>query len=562
MFKLLKKIIKKIIRICKIIIREIIGPKAPKEKLPAPELDNNKKLINTHQGECFVLGNGPSLKRIDLEKLRDKFVITCNMFIKVSGYEKVCPNAHVVVDNVFFGKRPDCSIEKKELDEMWEKICGMKVPIFVPLSVKDFIIENGIDKKADIYYLDIIRSHLPDRRGTPLKVDITKKINSYTNVVQFAIVVAINMGFTKINLLGCDGTVIYGYLNAAADNQNIETHGYDNDSYSKKLYLNKVQKNKLAENLYWEFFSYLGFERLNELCKKREIQLLNLTDKTLIDGVPKANGSAFYIKHELASELAENKRFVDSHKGEECFILGNGPSLKRVDLEKLRDKFVITCNMFIKVNGYEKVCSNAHVVVDNFFFGKRQDCIANISELKGIWEKICDMNTPVFVPLSVKDFIVENGIDKKADIYYLDVIRNHLPDRRGTPLKVDMTKAVNSYTNVVQFAIMIAMNMGFTKINLLGCDGTSIYGFLDVVKGNQKTQTHAYDDNTGVKAIYSNMINKNKLSDALYWQSFSYLGFERLYELCKQRGIQLINLTDETLVDGVPRGDGSKFYLG
>ena len=295
--RFIKKLIKKRPNSCS---KQISVPKSSsteKQKQVitfAPELTKNMRFVDSHKGEeCFILGNGPSLKRVDLEKLQDKFVITCNMFTKVNDYKKARSNIHIVVDNIFFEKYDEYSIEKNNLNEMWNKICGMKVPVFVPLSVKDFIVENGLDKKTDIYYLDIIRSHLPDRSGRPLKVDFTKPINSYTNVVQFGIVVAINMGFTKINLLGCDGTVIYSILNAAADNQEIEAHAYDNDD-SKQKFENQIKKIKLGSALYWESFSYLGFERLNDLCEQKAIQLLNLTDKTLIDGVPKGNGAMFY----------------------------------------------------------------------------------------------------------------------------------------------------------------------------------------------------------------------------------------------------------------------------
>ena len=261
---------------------------------PAPELIENAKFINSHEGEeCFILGNGPSLKRVNLDKLKDKYVITCNMFTKVAGYEKVHSNIHVVIDDAFFQKRQEFSIEEKELMEIWKKICDMQIPVFVPLSAKEFITTNAIDKATEIYYLDILRFELPDRFGNELKVDISKPINSYTNVVQFSIVLALNMGFKKINLLGCDATGIYALLNTIIEQNKMEIHAYDNDS-AKNQYAKIVTKNKLADSLYWESFNYLGFERLNELCITKNIQLYNLTDISLIDGIPKGDGKEYY----------------------------------------------------------------------------------------------------------------------------------------------------------------------------------------------------------------------------------------------------------------------------
>ena len=36
----------------------------------------------------------------------------------------------------------------------------------------------------------------------------------------------------------------------------------------------------------------------------------------------------------------------DTHSGERCFIIGNGPSLKNTDLSKLKDEFTIGMNRF------------------------------------------------------------------------------------------------------------------------------------------------------------------------------------------------------------------------
>ena len=251
----------------------------------APELAQNAKFINSHEGEeCFVLGNGPSLKRVNLDKLKDKFVITVNRFTKVTGYEKVHSNIHILVDVAYFDSNN--LLGEEELNKIWEDIEKMKIPVFVPLVAKNYINNKELEKKIDIHYLDILVNEIPDRFGTPLKIDILKPINSYTNVIQFAIVLAINMGFKKINLIGCDATSIYAILNAAEENKDIEIHGYENDN-AKDIYKKLMNKMKLAESLFWESFNFLGYERLSELCVQKGIKLINLTDKSLIDSVPK-----------------------------------------------------------------------------------------------------------------------------------------------------------------------------------------------------------------------------------------------------------------------------------
>ena len=261
------------------------------------ELRRNTEFIDSQSGECYVIGNGPSLNRVNLAALKDQFVITCNLFPRVSGYENVNSNAHVVVDSIFFDNRQDAKYGNTELNAIWKDICKVKSPIFVPLSGREYIVSNRIDQEADIHYLDILTNEIPDRTGNKLKIDITKSINSYVNVVQFSIVLAINYGFKKIGLVGCDTTGIIGLINAAYDNDDMEYHAYSGKSDgSKKLLSEIVNNNGLADVLYWESFNFLGFKRLHDLCKEQGIELLNYTDKTLLDSVPKIEKKELYSK--------------------------------------------------------------------------------------------------------------------------------------------------------------------------------------------------------------------------------------------------------------------------
>lgn len=260
------------------------------------------------------------------------------------------------------------------------------------------------------------------------------------------------------------------------------------------------------------------------------------------------------------SELDKNALIINSHSGEECFVIGNGPSLKQVDFNKVGSCFCITCNLFSKVTGYEQINSNAHVMVDKIFFDQRTDVKYEKDELQTIWSDVCKINAPIFVPLDSQKFIIENGLDKKAEFYYLDINTNEIPERNHKELKVDICKQINSYVNVVQFSIVLAINYGFKRINLLGCDNTGIFSVLNAEYENSNMQYHAYE-NDNSKKIYKRIVNNNKLADALYWESFSFLGYERLYQLCYSKGIELVNLTNKTLIDGIPREDGKDYYL-
>ena len=84
----------------------------------------------------------------------------------------------------------------------------------------------------------------------------------------------------------------------------------------------------MKERLLWMMYALLG-RRFGDIIL---MKIMNLTrrDKRIKK----------IIKH--------NKKFNNIHKGERCFILGNGPSLREVDLGLLENEFVFTCNFFGK----------------------------------------------------------------------------------------------------------------------------------------------------------------------------------------------------------------------
>lgn len=57
----------------------------------------------------------------------------------------------------------------------------------------------------------------------------------------------------------------------------------------------------------------------------------------------------FYVYRAIKSkEFKKLEKYKDLYKGERCFLLGNGPSLKLEDIEKLKDEKTFALNAFVK----------------------------------------------------------------------------------------------------------------------------------------------------------------------------------------------------------------------
>lgn len=71
--------------------------------------------------------------------------------------------------------------------------------------------------------------------------------------------------------------------------------------------------------------------------------------------------------------IASNVKYKDIHKGERCFIIGNGPSLKKLDLSLLKDEYTITVNQSPRIENFKDLHTTYHLWVDERFFHLKQD---------------------------------------------------------------------------------------------------------------------------------------------------------------------------------------------
>lgn len=66
--------------------------------------------------------------------------------------------------------------------------------------------------------------------------------------------------------------------------------------------------------------------------------------------------------------LARNRRFKDLHKGESCYLFGNGISLKEMDLSKFNDKISIGCAYLWLHNDFNVLNVKYYCEIQPFWF--------------------------------------------------------------------------------------------------------------------------------------------------------------------------------------------------
>ena len=217
--------------------------------------------------------------------------------------------------------------------------------------------------------------------------------------------------------------------------------------------------------------------------------------------------------------LIKHNRDLKRNK-DHCFILGNGPSLKGVNLMELNVEDTFAVNYFYKhcTEGFK---SRFFVAVDQMFYKTEQrEYILNLyDELKDV-EFI--LKTPAF------------GMKKDWEMNRSFFIYPKL-FQYGKNVKCDFTKNTTACINVVIQCIQLAIFMGYKKIYLLGCDFTQ----YAQVKSNHFYDTKKDDDRRAL----------TNMGDDARWAYLAHYHHYALQRLAEKRGIEIINLTENSLID-------------
>lgn len=150
----------------------------------------------------------------------------------------------------------------------------------------------------------------------------------------------------------------------------------------------------------------------------------------------------FYLKNREKISLLKDK-----HKGERCFVVANGPSLKSMDLTMLRDEITIGMN---RIYVLEKI---------NGFMPKYLVSIDGDSQLKQFCDEYDDLDV-----LCLYSFFFRNLFSKKENQIFLKSVAS---PKFSNDLR---SKGVGSGCSVAYTCLQLAYYMGFRKVYLIGKD--------------------------------------------------------------------------------------------
>lgn len=160
---------------------------------------SNVSLRNRHTGgRCIILGNSPSVSRIDLGSLAGQCVVSVSNGYLHRGFDVFRPRYHLI-PQITYGRvtRPDVVNWFREMDS---KLGSAE--LFLSYSEFDLVQEFSLfpDRKVHYVLFHGTFDELSDRQI----IDLARPIPGVESVPVMGLMVAMYLGFTDIGLLGVD----------------------------------------------------------------------------------------------------------------------------------------------------------------------------------------------------------------------------------------------------------------------------------------------------------------------------------------------------------------------
>lgn len=270
-------------------------------------------------------------------------------------------------------------------------------------------------------------------------------------------------------------------------------------------------------------------EIYDQLKKIPELKDIECYMYDIVSSYPNLDVEKFFVYEIEKKPFKDWKQILadlhlkNKHKGERCFVIGNGPSLTVEDLELLKGEITFAVNRIYTLFDRTDWRPTYYFCVDNMIYGADHRTINKIdAELR-------------FVPL---ERALEAG-EVYSQITYYNRGVNCIRIKDGKSVWRDLQfsdnaeKIICGGPTVIHDILQFAVYMGFSQIYLLGVDCSSSLEVLEdgSVIHNDIGKDHFDDDYS--EGVFT-------LPAPLY---ASRLAFQKAKDICESKGITIKNAT-------------------
>lgn len=251
-------------------------------------------------------------------------------------------------------------------------------------------------------------------------------------------------------------------------------------------------------------------------------------------------GYAYAINRKYFPGLTQNRRFQNRHRGERCFIVCNGPSVKAQNLKALKGEVVISVSSGYHHPDYQEYSPRYHCTPQFTMSSEFTEEIA-VRWLTEIHASVG--SAEIFHSIQEAPLIQRHNLYPGRDINYLCMAGSFTGNYHQN---IDLTRIVPGVTTVPIMALMIALYMDFKEIYLLGADHDSY---------KSREYHYFYDPSRqfgGGVTSFTGPVDTPVAEELLiYYQVF--MQYRALQSIAQARGITIYNATRGGALEELPR---------
>lgn len=223
------------------------------------------------------------------------------------------------------------------------------------------------------------------------------------------------------------------------------------------------------------------------------------------------------------------KSIKDKYKGQRCFVIGNGPSLTKEDLDKLSCEITFASNRIYKIFSETDWRPTYYMMFD-------EGVAASDGVIDGVNSFECEMKF-----FRQQGYYVCRKVKSPSCFIHSWWSRKSLDNPQFSE---DLSKGIYAIATVTYTMIELARHMGFSEIYLIG---------VDHKYANERKKDGTIVKNEGVKTYFGNHGKKASQSIAASWEMEIAYNYAEKYS--RENGFRIYNATRGGYLEAFERVD-------
>ena len=221
------------------------------------------------------------------------------------------------------------------------------------------------------------------------------------------------------------------------------------------------------------------------------------------------------------------RKYKGIHKGERCFIIGNGPSLTPDDLDLIKDEICFASNRIYDIYPKTKWRPTYYGIQDFYVLKEISQEVEN--EETGADVRFIVSNRPKLICMQMKT-------NPKNEFFYLGTC---LSENRPIKISNKFDKTVGHGGTITYAMIQLAIYMGFKEIYLLGVDHN--YQNFKSNDGTFDKAAHTASHFSGVKPYKNLKVSNVPLKKGVVY--ISTKAYQKAEDYSHSHGFRIYNCT-------------------